>query len=60
MKSASYPVELRPARGDGTGGWIAIVPEDPQYISCAPTQREALALIDLKMNALNPRSAKTK
>ncbi len=60
MKCAGYPVELRPARDDGTGGWIAIVPEHPQFISCAATQQEALALIDQKLNKHIHQRPKTK
>ncbi len=52
MKRTSYPIELRSTREDGTGEWVAIVPELPQFVSSGTTAQEALARIQAAMNSL--------
>lgn len=50
MRRATYPIELHSLREDGTGGWVARVPELPQCAAAGATAEDAVRNIQVKIS----------
>lgn len=50
MRRTTYPIELRSLYEDGSGGWVATVPEIPQCVAMGSTPQEAVRNIETRLD----------